>query len=405
MNIELYESLRKQINDKLEEYIIIGIPIDVQKEIRVLLKQNLESFCKTKPDSNVDNYAAVMMAFYYETTRKYPVFNNLIQFYANFFEIAPNGERLNSIIKIIKNNEDCYEAFFEIARVDTIKKVYEGIIKNAFMGENLEFYDKFKEKMCSLGLEEKAVVIDAMPVNHAEAEESLQEINYRIDNVKSGESLVYGENPEETISYLVRKKETIEKALDERQEGLFDEAAINLGVTSDELLTEAGGKELNYDIDKIVVMPKVIKKSEPIKTCSKTALGRFITRVRRKRFLKNLDFEYFEFNDSNILMIKTMDGFFDKIASGDKTTILEIIENASRKSKLASCITPMSDAEVLEMLEELRKNHKNMPTSEFFDILGQKEQSVDDFIKEAKASMGYIDFVPLTESQGKVTKK
>lgn len=369
MNTELYESLVKQVKEKLDDYVFIDIPKSILEEVRTMLSNALFVNCKIKKDFDEKNYGAVMMAFYYETSRKYPAFNFLTPFYANFFDIGSNEIKIKSVIEKLKE-EKYYEAFFEIARVDVIKKVYKYAQKN--INEDKEFYQKIIEKTESLGIEQKAVVIDSVPLNYDMVEERIQGIEEKTDKIITHpfeENIMLDKTKSEQLEDLYAKKEELEKIAEQRKDGLFKEAALNLGVTKEEFENETGGKDLNLDIDRIVIMPKVLKKVSPIKNLNQTGLRKLIEKNRRKRFLKNLDFDYVTRDNLNILIVKPKDTLFDKIASGDKPSIDSVIKNASRKEKMASNISFISYDEFSKIIRELAKNYDPKVETEYSDVL------------------------------------
>ena len=417
MNTELYESLVKQIKEKLDDYAFIDIPKSVLEEVRSMLSNALFVNCKIKKDFDEKNYGAVMMAFYYETSRKYPAFNFLTPFYANFFDIGNNEIKIKSVVEKLKEDEKYYEAFFEIARVDVIKKVYAYAQKQIKSDkENKIFYQKIIEKTEDLGIEQKAIVIDSKPLNYGIVKEKIQTIEDSVDKiVTQQEDLLLEKSKSEELEDLYARKEELEKLAEQRKDGLFKEAALNLGVTKEEFEAETGGKDLNLDIDKVVIMPKVLKKVSPIKKLNQTGLKKLIEKNRRKRFLQSLDFDYVTRNNLNILIVKPMDTLFDKIASGDKPSIDSVIKNASRKEKMASSISFISYDEYSKIVRELAKSYDPKVASEYSDIismvngeepvkdeyedgfkLSEKEQTPEEFFASIneRQETGYRRFEP-----------
>lgn len=419
MNTELYESLVKQIKEKLDDYAFIDIPKSVLEEVRSMLSNALFVNCKIKKDFDEKNYGAVMMAFYYETSRKYPAFNFLTPFYANFFDIGNNEIKIKSVVEKLKEDEKYYEAFFEIARVDVIKKVYAYAQKQIKSDkENKIFYQKIIEKTEALGIEEKAVVIDSEPLNYAIVEEKIQTIEESADKIINHPlevEVLQDKTKSEQLEELYTRKEELQKLAEQRTDGLFTEAALNLGVTKEEFVNETGGKDLNLDIDKIVIMPKILKKVSPIKNLNQTGLRKLIERNKRKRFLQNLDFDYVTRNNLNILIVKPMETLFDKIASGDKPSIDSVIKNASRKEKMSSSITFISYDEYSKIIRELAKSYDPKVASEYSDIismvngeepvkdeyedgfkLSEKEQTPEEFFASIneRQETGYRRFEP-----------
>lgn len=133
------------------------------------------------------------------------------------------------------------------------------------------------------------------------------------------------------------KKRKLEQAENKRIQGVFEDKAKDLGVTTDELRNIAEKRGINTkEIDKISFSPTMsnnIAANEMIVSLPNSRFNNFIQNLFNKNKLRHTDMYVEEINQEKILKIDNDKASFDKIASCEKIVLNAMVKATERKAK------------------------------------------------------------------------